>query len=63
MQLCEILVTCSFYSIPRPEEDVQQFTKKGEGWKRLQIIAESRVKNDPEKYITYPTHKFPLRDQ
>jgi len=49
----------------KPEEDskVQQFTKKGEGWKRLQIIAESRVKNDPEKYITYPTHKFPLRDQ
>jgi hypothetical protein len=40
-----------------------QFTKKGEGWKRLQIIAESRMKNDPEKYITYPTHKFPLRDQ
>jgi len=48
---------------PEEESKVQQFTKKGEGWKRLQIIAESRVKNDPEKYITYPTHKFPLRDQ
>lgn len=47
----------------KPEEDVKQFTKKGEGWKRLQIIAETRVKSDPEKYITYPTHKFPLRDQ
>jgi len=45
------------------EEDVKVYAKKGEGWKRLQIIAESRVKNDPEKYITYPTHKFPLRDQ
>merc|ERR1711892_1056368 len=45
------------------EEEVKVYAKKGEGWKRLQIIAESRVKNDPEKYITYPTHKFPLRDQ
>jgi len=47
----------------KPVEEVKSFTKKGEGWKRLQIIAESRVKNDPEKYITYPSHKFPLRDQ
>jgi len=47
----------------KPVEEVKSFAKKGEGWKRLQIIAESRVKNDPEKYITYPSHKFPLRDQ
>eukprot|EP00092_Neocalanus_flemingeri_P014107 GFUD01015216.1.p1 GENE.GFUD01015216.1~~GFUD01015216.1.p1 ORF type:complete len:279 (+),score=111.96 GFUD01015216.1:42-878(+) len=47
----------------KPEEDVKVHTKQGERWKRLQIIAESRVNNDPEKYITYPTHKFPLRDQ
>jgi len=48
----------------KPEEDNKDKfqAKQGERWKRLQIIAESRVKNDPEKYITYPTHKFPLRD-
>jgi len=47
----------------KPTEETKSFAKKGEGWKRLQIIAESRVKNDPEKYVTYPSHKFPLRDQ
>jgi len=34
----------------------------GEGWKRLQMRAETRVKNFPELYQTYPIHKFPLRD-
>merc|ERR550519_1424714 len=47
----------------KPEEDskLDKYTKKGEGWKRLQIIAESRVNNDPENYNSFPSHKFPLR--
>lgn len=49
--------------IKKPEENENQNTVvAGERWKRLQMIAETRVKNDPEKYTTYPTHKFPLRD-
>jgi len=34
----------------------------GEGWKRLQLMAETRVKNFPEKYTTFPVHKFPHKD-
>lgn len=34
----------------------------GEGWKRLQLRAETRVKNFPELYTTYPVHKFPHKD-
>ena len=36
---------------------------KGEGWKRLKLRAETKVKNNPEKYSKIPKHKFPLRDQ
>jgi len=36
--------------------------KPGERWKRLKLIAETKVKNNPEKYATIPKHKFPLRD-
>lgn len=34
---------------------------KGEGWKRLKLRAETKVKNNPEKYSSIPKHKFPLR--
>jgi len=35
----------------------------GERWKRLQLIAQSRKKMEPERYgTTYPGHKFPMRD-
>jgi len=35
----------------------------GERWKRLQMIAQSRKKMEPERYgSTYPGHKFPMRD-
>jgi len=48
---------------PEEEDKKMYHSKKGEGWKRLQIIAESRAQNDPDKYgSTYPSHKFPLRD-
>jgi len=48
----------------KPEETTKDrvHTKQGERWKRLQVIAEARVQSDPEKYITFPQHKFPLRD-
>ena len=36
---------------------------KGEGWKRLKLRAETKVKNNPEKYSKIANHKFPLRDQ
>ena len=34
---------------------------KGEGWKKLKLMAETKVKNNPEKYNSIPKHKFPLR--
>merc|ERR1712192_15758 len=35
----------------------------GERWKRLQVIAQSRKKMEPDRYgSTYPGHKFPMRD-
>ena len=40
-------------------------TKEGVGskrWKRLQLMAETKVKNNPEKYSQIAMHKFPLRD-
>ncbi len=37
-------------------------SKPGEGWKRLQLRAETRKKNYPEKYSQIAMHKFPLRD-
>jgi len=48
----------------KPEETTKDRvnTKQGERWKRLQVIAEARVQSDPEKYITFPQHKFPLRE-
>jgi len=33
----------------------------GERWKRLKLMAETKVKNNPEKYSTIPKNKFPLR--
>jgi len=48
---------------PEVEEKSYSRPKHGEGWKRLQIIAESRRQSEPEKYgSSYPNHKFPLRD-
>jgi len=52
-------VTCK----KKPEEDENLFQGKGERWKRLQMMSETRVKNNPEKYGgDFPNHKFPLRD-
>jgi len=34
----------------------------GERWKRLQIIAETKVKSNPEKYNSIPIYHFPLKD-
>eukprot|EP00088_Acartia_fossae_P055619 TRINITY_DN6455_c0_g1_i13.p1 TRINITY_DN6455_c0_g1~~TRINITY_DN6455_c0_g1_i13.p1 ORF type:complete len:266 (-),score=41.35 TRINITY_DN6455_c0_g1_i13:164-961(-) len=34
---------------------------KGERWKRLKLIAETKVKNDPEKYSSIRKDYFPLR--
>ena len=46
------------------ESKLDKYNKKGEGWKRLQLIAESRVHtSDPDQLNKYPNHKFPLRDQ
>ena len=44
------------------DSKLDKYTKKGEGWKRLQLIAESRVNTDPDQVNKYPSHKFPLRD-
>ena len=44
------------------DSKLDKYTKKGQGWKRLQLIAESRVNTDPEKLNQYPAHKFPLKD-
>ena len=44
------------------DSKLDKYTKKGEGWKRLQLIAESRVNTDPEQLNKFPSHKFPLRD-
>ena len=44
------------------DSKLDKYTKKGQGWKRLQMIAESRVNTDPEKLNQYPAHKFPLKD-
>ena len=44
------------------DSKLDKYTKKGEGWKRLQLIAESRVNTDPDQLNKYPNHKFPLRD-
>lgn len=44
------------------DSKLDKYTKKGEGWKRLQLIAESRVNTDPEQVNKYPSHKFPLKD-
>jgi len=45
------------------DDDKDKYTKKGERWKRLQMIAQSRVNTDPDKINQYPAHKFPLREQ
>jgi len=45
------------------DSKLDKYTKKGEGWKRLQLIAQSRVNTDPDKVNQYPAHKFPLREQ
>jgi len=45
------------------DSKLDKYTKKGEGWKRLQLIAQSRVNTDPDKVNQYPSHKFPLRDK
>ena len=44
------------------DSKLDKYTKKGEGWKRLQLIAQSRVNTDPDKVNQYPSHKFPLKD-
>ena len=44
------------------DSKLDKYTKKGQGWKRLQMIAESRVNTDPEQLNKYPAHKFPLKD-
>ena len=44
------------------DSKLDKYTKKGQGWKRLQMIAESRVNTNPEKLNQYPAHKFPLKD-
>ena len=44
------------------DSKLDKYTKKGQGWKRLQMIAQSRVNTDPEKLNQYPAHKFPLKD-
>lgn len=44
------------------ESKLDKYTKKGDGWKRLQLIAQSRVNTDPDKVNQYPSHKFPLKD-
>lgn len=41
-------------------KDGSHYTK-GERWKRLKLMSETRVKNNPEKYSSIPKHKFPLR--
>merc|ERR1719402_1960421 len=48
--------------LPAPANKKDENHVPGEGWKRLQLRAETRVKNFPEQYVTYPQHKFPLRD-
>merc|ERR1711915_912823 len=53
--------SCSTSTLTRPFLDGPQF-EKGERWKRLKIMAETKVKNNPEKYASIPKHKFPLRD-
>jgi len=35
---------------------------KGERWKRLQMMHETKMKNNQEHYGSYPNHMFPLRD-
>lgn len=44
------------------DSKLDKYTKKGDGWKRLQLIAQSRVNTDPDKVNQYPSHKFPLKD-
>lgn len=45
------------------DSKLDKYAKKGQGWKRLQMIAESRVNTgDPAKLNQYPAHKFPLKD-
>jgi len=44
------------------DTNLEKYNKKGEGWKRLQMIAQSRVNTDPDKINQYPSHKFPLKD-
>ena len=44
------------------DSKLDKYAKKGQGWKRLQMIAESRVNTDPEQLNKYPAHKFPLKD-
>jgi len=41
-------------------KDGSQYTK-GERWKRLKLMAETKVKNNPEKYNSIPKNKFPLK--
>jgi len=35
---------------------------KGERWKRLQMMHETKMKNNQEHYGSFPNHMFPLRD-
>ena len=51
------------YRAEEGDSKLDKYTKKGEGWKRLQMIAQSRVNTDPDKANQYPAHKFPLREQ
>merc|ERR1719273_126605 len=39
------------------DSKLDKYAKKGQGWKRLQMIAESRVNTDPEQLNKYPSHK------
>jgi len=45
----------------RPVEIAGCEYRPGERWKRLKLIAETKVKNNPEKYASIKMHKFPLR--
>ena len=50
------------YILNEGDTNLEKYNKKGEGWKRLQMIAQSRVNTDPDKINQYPSHKFPLKD-
>ena len=54
--------TLIFLRAEEGDSKLDKYTKKGDGWKRLQLIAQSRVNTDPDKVNQYPSHKFPLKD-